>query len=128
VCASSLIVLGVDGRCRTYSESDGLASMKVNAVAVDANTGDKWFGTDRGVTRLSADGHWETHHVAARQGSHGGVRGSRPRTSSGLAEVRCHSVRLSLWVAVRRELDPPRTAGALPGKGLEKVMPDPRPD
>ncbi len=51
-----------NGSWRRYTTGDGLLSNKVNAIMVD-RAGNKWFGTDAGVSKLNADGTWVNYTV-----------------------------------------------------------------
>ena len=52
-----------EGRWRHYSSMDGLVSDKVNDILVDG-AGHRYFGTDQGLSRLSADDEWTSFTLA----------------------------------------------------------------
>jgi hypothetical protein len=57
------------GTYRRYSAVDGLPHTTVLAIAVDAS-GNRWFGGDRGLSRLDAEENW-THFTRANSGLNG---------------------------------------------------------
>lgn len=51
------------GYMTTYTTQNGLSSYNIYSIAIDSN-GNKWFGTDNGVTKLSKDGFWSKFNKA----------------------------------------------------------------
>lgn len=82
---------------------DGLAGNRVRSIAIDAN-GNRWFGTNRGVSVLSADGTtWQTY--------------SRATTNGQLPSDDVHAIAIGsdgvVWIATQQYWDQGWTGGGI---------------